>query len=308
MEQRSIGPLRVSVVGLGCNNFGMRCDEAQTRAVVHAALDEGITFFDTADIYGGTRSEEYLGRALAGVRDDVVIATKFGMQVGDDPAHSGGSARWVAQAAEDSLRRLGTDRIDLYQYHRPDPSVGIDETLDALDALVRAGKVRAIGNSNFSGGQIRAADETARAREVARFVSAQNQYSLLRREAEDDVLPACEAAGLGFLPYFPLASGVLTGKYVRGEPLPVGTRLASMPIERRAGMLDDATFDRVEALDAWARAHDRSLLDLAIGWLASKPVVVSVIAGATRPEQVRLNVAAAGCRLTPAEMADVDEF
>src|SRR5579872_2598523 len=223
MEMRHIGPLEVSTIGLGCNNFGWRIDAAQTTEVVHAALEGGITFFDTADIYGGTHSEEFLGRALGARRNDVIIATKFGMKV--DERRQGARPEYVRRAAEDSLRRLGTDRIDLYQLHRPDPSVPIADTLEALDGLVRAGKVRAIGCSNFSRAQLieaRAATKSG----AARFVSVQNEYSLLHREPEQEVLPECEREGLAFLPYFPLASGLLTGKYRRGQPLPEGTRLA----------------------------------------------------------------------------------
>jgi len=291
----------VSVAGLGCNNFGRRLDADATSKVVGAALDAGVSFFDTADIYGDGGSERFLGAALRDRRDEVVIATKFGGRVGGDEATGGGSARWVRSACEASLRRLGTDRIDLYQFHFPDDAVPIDETLHALDGLVREGKVIQIGNSNFSGEQLAAADAAASRGGSARFVAAQNQYSLLRREAENDVLPACRDRGLAFLPYFPLANGVLTGKYRRGLPPPPGTRLAGVPEDRRARLLEARTFDIVEQLEASARRRDRTLLDLAIAWLASEPAVASVIAGATSPEQVRANCSAVGWEMTKAE-------
>lgn len=306
MQTRKLGRFEVSLVGLGTNNFGARIDEERARAVVAAALDVGITFFDTADIYGGGRSEEYLGRALGSRRDDVVIATKFGMQMGDDPARAGGSARWIATAVEDSLRRLGTDRIDLYQLHRPDPETPIAETLEVFDRLVEQGKVLEIGNSNFSGAQIEEAEGVSRARGLARFVSAQNHYNLLAREPEGDVLPACEAHGLGFLPYFPLASGLLTGKYRRGEPAPDGTRLATVPAERAERILSERNFDVVERLEAIARERGRTTLDVAIGWLAARPLVASVIAGATRPEQVRANAAAGAWVPAPEDLAAIE--
>jgi len=296
METRRIGSLDVTVVGVGCNNFGARIDADATDAVVHAALDAGINFFDTADIYGGTKSEEFLGRALANRRDDVIIATKFGMEVEGDVARSGGSAAWIATAVEDSLRRLGTDRIDLYQFHRPDDATPIEETLGALDELVRAGKVREIGSSNFDGAQIDAADDVARARGVARFVSAQNHYSLLNAELEAGALDACGARGLALLPYFPLASGMLTGKYKRGVTPSPDTRIGSAPSDRQARYLNDEKF---------ARARGRSLLELAFGWLLSQDVVASVIAGATRPEQIEANAAAGSWRLDTGEMAQV---
>jgi aryl-alcohol dehydrogenase-like predicted oxidoreductase len=231
MRMRRLGAsdLEVSEVGLGCNNFGMRIDEAETRLVVDAAIAAGINLFDTADIYGGTQSEVFLGRALGSRRKDVVVATKFGMPVNGDREKSGGSRRWIMQAAEDSLRRLGTDYIDLYQLHQPDPETPIEETLRALEDLVQAGKVRFIGNSNFSGWQISEADGVSRAQGLSRFVSAQNLYSILERKSAEEVLPACERLGLGFLPYFPLASGLLTGKYRRGQGAPQGTRSWTSP-------------------------------------------------------------------------------
>ena len=303
---RTLGSLKVSVVGLGCNNFGMRCDEERSTAVVHAALDAGINFFDTADIYGGTRSEEFLGRALGRRRDEVIVATKFAAPIGDDPQHAGASARWVREAVDGSLRRLGTDRIDLYQQHMPDPAVPIDETLEALDALVRAGKVREIGNSNFSGEQIDAAEAVSTAKGWAGFVSAQNHFNVLHRAPLDDVVPACVRNGLGMLPYFPLASGLLTGKYGRGEPPPSGTRLATMPEDRAAGILSDRNFERLERLTSFAEARDHTLLDLAFAWLMGQPAVASVIAGATQPGQVRANVAAGAWQLSQQELDELD--
>jgi aryl-alcohol dehydrogenase-like predicted oxidoreductase len=305
MEHRRIGSLSVSVVGLGCNNFGGRVDESRTAAVVHAALDAGVDFFDTADVYGGTRSEEFLGRALKGRRDRVVIATKFGMPAAGpgpiDPERRGGAApAYIRRAIEDSLRRLGTDRIDLYQLHRPDPEVPVADTLGALDDLVRAGKVREIGCSNFDAAQIRAAHAAAPG---ARFASAQDEYSLLRRDAEQGVLPACAERGLAFLPYFPLASGLLTGKYRRGEPPPEGAR-----IQAGARWLSERNLAVVEALRAFAEGRGRTLLELAVSWLASGPRITSVIAGATTPEQVRANVLAAGWPLSEAERAEVSRL
>jgi aryl-alcohol dehydrogenase-like predicted oxidoreductase len=305
METRTIGSLTVSVVGLGCNNFGGRMDEAATQAVVDTALDEGITLFDTADVYGGRRSEELLGVALGSRRADVVIATKFGMGDGKSlPA--GASATSVAAAVEGSLRRLGTDRIDLYQIHTPDDATPIGETLAALDRLVQDGKVGEIGCSNFDGARLDEAAQSAQKGATARFVSVQNELSLLRRRGEADLLAACERHDLGILPYFPLASGMLTGKYRRGEEPPAGTRLAGMPAERRGQALSDRRFDLVEALDAFARERGHSLLELAMSWLAGMPHLTSVIAGATKPEQVRANVAAVSWSLSDEEREAVD--
>jgi aryl-alcohol dehydrogenase-like predicted oxidoreductase len=307
METRAIGSLTVSIVGLGCNNFGGRIDQAATRAVVDAALDEGVTLFDTADIYGDRRSEELLGAALGSRRDDVVIASKFGMGDGTTlPA--GASRRSVEAAVEGSLRRLGTDRIDLYQLHAPDDATAIDETLAALDGLVRDGKVREIGCSNFEGARLDAAAEAAASGGTARFVSVQNELSLLRRRGEADLLAACERHGLVFLPYFPLASGVLTGKYQRGVEPERGTRLAGMPSDRRERALSDRRFDTVEALEGFARGRGRTLLELAMSWLAGLPRLASVIAGATKPEQVRANAAAVGWSLTDQDRAEIDEL
>jgi len=303
METRRIGTLPVSIVGLGCNNFGWRLDAAQSSEVVHAALDAGITFFDTADIYGRTRSEEFLGRALGRRRSEVIIATKFGMAV--DEKRRGARPDYVLQAAEDSLRRLGTDRVDLYQIHQPDPTVPIADTLEVLDKLVKAGKVREIGCSNFSADQLREANSAVRPG-AARFVSVQNEYSLLDREAEREVLPECEKLGLAFIPYFPLASGLLTGKYRKGQPPPPGTRLA--PGGRFENTLTEKNLDLVEALIQFAKSRGHTLLELAISWLAMRPTVASVIAGATTSQQVKMNAAAAGWRLSKADLAEVDKI
>jgi aryl-alcohol dehydrogenase-like predicted oxidoreductase len=308
METRKLGSLDVSVVGLGCNNFGMRCDEAQSAAVVDAAIDAGINFFDTADVYGGTRSETFLGKALGRRRDEVIIATKFASPVDSDPEHRGASARWIAQAVEDSLRRLGTDRIDLYQQHRPDDQVPLEETIEALDKLVRDGKVVELGNSNFSGELIHQAESISADKGQARFVSAQNELNLLRRRARDEVLPACTEAGIGFLPFFPLASGLLTGKYRRGEGAPEGTRLAGMPEERKSQVLTERNFSRLEALSAFAEERDHTLLDLAFAWLLALPSMTSVIAGATQPDQVRTNAAAAGWTLDQSDLDQIDKI
>jgi aryl-alcohol dehydrogenase-like predicted oxidoreductase len=286
--------LQVSVVGLGCNNFGRRLDLDGTRAVVDAALAEGVTFLDTADIYGGQgASEKLLGQVLEGRRDEVVLATKFGMDMGDGKGPRG-SRGYILQAIEASLRRLRTEVIDVYWYHQPDGVTPIDETLETLDGLVQAGKVRAIGASNFSAEQIEEADTVARERGLTRFAAIQNEYSLLVREAEEEVLPACERLGLGFVPYFPLASGLLTGKYRRGAAAPSGTRLSA-----RDQVASDEQFDLVEALERYGEERGVSLLEVAIGALLARPAVSSVIAGATKPEQVRANAAAG--RWTPSE-------
>jgi aryl-alcohol dehydrogenase-like predicted oxidoreductase len=306
MDTRNIGTLAASVVGLGCNNFGGRIDEAASRAVVDAALDAGINLFDTADIYGGTKSEEFLGKALRGRRDQALIATKFGGPI-DDERKGGASAAYVKRACDDSLRRLETDRIDLYQLHFPDQATPIEATLVALDALVRAGKVREIGCSNFSADMIEEAELLSEDRDIARFVSVQNEYSLLRRAPEKNgVLDMCLKYDLAFIPYFPLASGMLTGKYRRNEPPPAGTRLAGMPADRRDQVFAAKNFDRVEALDQWARAHGHTLLELSFAWLLARPAVASVIAGATKPEQVRANAAAASWTLTPQDCEEID--
>jgi aryl-alcohol dehydrogenase-like predicted oxidoreductase len=277
------GP-EVSVVGIGTNNFGRRCDYDQTLAVIDAAIDAGVTLFDTADIYGQGMSEEYIGRALEGRRDQVVIATKFGSEMDERPEERRGNPDYIRWAVEGSLRRLRTDVIDVYQMHVPDPVTPIVETLGALNDLVVEGKVRWIGSSNFSADQIEAAEEVSRGAGFHRFVSAQNYHSLVRRDVEDDVLPVCEKLRIGFLPYFPLASGLLTGKYTRGEEATEG-RLAGreIPVEQ---------WDRAEALQSYADERGIALLEVAVGGLLALPAVTSVISGATKPEQVRANVAA----------------
>ena len=307
MKLRRLGTsgLKVSEVGIGCNNFGMRIDAKETQSVVDAAIDAGITLFDTADVYGATKSEEFLGKALGKKRGQVVLATKFGMAVGGDQTRKGGSRRWIMTAVEDSLRRLGTDWIDLYQFHSPDADTPIDETLRALDDLVTQGKVRYVGNSNFSGWQIADADWTAAG--ASRFVSAQNQYSLLERKAAFEVLPACEHFGLGFLPFFPLASGLLSGKYRRGEAPPEGTRLAAWGA-RGQQALSDKNFDKVEKATAWAEERGHTILELAFAWLLGHEAVSSVIAGATSPEQVQANAATAAWELTPEEVKEVSDL
>ena len=304
MKVRRLGNsgLKVSVIGLGCNNFGMRIDQAQTQTVVDTAIDAGITLFDTADIYGGTQSEVFLGKALGKRRHDIILATKFGMPIGQDPRKRGGSRKWIMTAVEDSLRRLETDYIDLYQHHQPYADTPIDETLRALDDLVTQGKVRYLGNSNYSGWQIADADWSAAGQ--TRFVSAQNLYSLLERDVEREVLPACDHFGLGFLPFFPLASGLLSGKYRRGVAPPEVTRLAAWGARGQAAM-SDANFDKVEALEGWAAARGHTLLELAFAWLLGHETVSSVIAGATTPDQVTANAATAGWRLTLEEVAEV---
>ncbi|WP_333806525.1 aldo/keto reductase [Phenylobacterium sp.] len=306
MQLRRLGNsgLKVSVIGLGCNNFGMRIDQAQTRMVVDAALDCGVNFFDTADIYGASKSEVFLGEALKGRRDKAVLATKFANPMGEGEYLRGGARRYIVKAVEDSLKRLHTDHIDLYQMHVPDADTPIEETLRALDDLVRAGKVLYIGNSNFTGWQIADADWSSRTRGLERFVSAQNNFSLLERGVEREVLPACERFGLGLLPYFPLASGFLTGKYQRGEPPRQGTRLAAWG-KRGAAALNDRNFDRLEALENWATQRGRRILDLAFAWLLGHNAVSSVIAGATSPEQVQTNARCAEWILTPEEVEEV---
>jgi len=310
VEYRRLGRagLEVSAVGIGCNNFGGRMDPGATRAVVDAAIDHGVTLFDTADVYGNQASERLLGQALGDRRSRVVVATKFGMPMGASPLQRGGSRRYIFQAAEASLRRLGTDYIDLYQMHAPDAETPIQETLAALDDLVRSGKVRYIGCSNFAGWQIADAAWIARDARLTPFVSAQNHYSLLERNVEREVVPACERFGLGILPYFPLASGMLTGKYKRAEPPPTGTRLANAgAMAQRA--LSERNFDAVEKLSAFAADHGKTILDAALGWLLAKPALASVIAGATSPAQVEANVhAAEAWRMSRDEVARADEI
>lgn len=301
MEHRTIGSLTVSAIGLGCNNFGMRVDEARTREVIDAALDSGINFFDTADIYGGTKSEEFMGRVLNGRRDKAIIATKFGMEVA--PGKKGARPEYVRQACEDSLRRLDIETIDLYQLHAPDEETPIAETLGALHELVEQGKVREIGCSNFSAEQLREAEREARG---AKFVSVQNEFSLIVRDPIAEVLPECRRQGMAFLPYFPLASGLLTGKYRQGQPRPEGTRLSQG--ERADRILSEANLALVSRLTSFAESKGRSMLELAFGWLLSQPQVASVIAGATSAAQVRSNAEAGGWRLTAQELAEVESM
>jgi aryl-alcohol dehydrogenase-like predicted oxidoreductase len=297
-----MGSLDVSVVGLGCNNFGGRMDEAGTKGVVDAALDAGINFLDTADIYGGTLSEEYLGWILEGRRDRVVLATKFGMRVDDE--HPGGAdPAYLRGEVEESLRRLRTDRIDLYQLHTPDDDTPIAETLGTLDELVRAGKVREIGCSNFTATQLREA-EVAVAEGAARFVSVQNELNLLDRADETDGLVGAAELGIAYIPYSPLASGLLTGKFRRGEPPPPGTRIANWGA-RAQEILNDTTFDRVESLTSFAKERGHTLLELAFAWLLAQEAVASVIAGATSPEQIAANVAAGSWRLEAEDLVDL---
>ena len=309
MEMRHLGNsgLEVSVIGLGCNNFGRRLDEKQTATVVSAAVDAGITLFDTADLYGenGT-SETYLGKALKGHRDQVVIATKFGGPMGQLPMQKGGSRQHIFQAVEDSLRRLNTDYIDLYQMHFPDLNTPLEETMRALDDLVREGKVRYLGHSNFSGWMIAHAHHIAVRDALTPFISAQNHYHLLNREVEPDVQPACTKFGLGILPYFPLASGLLTGKYRKGQVHPEGTRLSSGPMAER--ILTDINIDKAESLFEWAEARGHTLLELAFSWLAQQPAVSSVIAGATNTDQISANVNAANWVLTSEELEEIEKL
>jgi aryl-alcohol dehydrogenase-like predicted oxidoreductase len=316
VEQRRIGTLQASVVGLGCNQFGTKaCDEKTSGQVIGEALDAGITYFDTADEYGAAyfdpsdlsgwgRSEEILGAALKSRRDEVVIASKFGAHPHGDTERGGASARWARRAVEDSLQRLGTDRIDLYQVHFPDPSVPVGETLTALDELVAAGKVGEVGCCNFPAAQLEEAAEVATAAGHRPFVSLQSALNLFQRGAVDDVLPTCEQLGIAFIPYYPLASGMLTGKYRRGEPLPGDTRLSEQVTEdARARLFSDRTFSRLEALEAFAQARGHTLLELAFAWLLAQPTVATVIAGAAKPGQAAANGGAVGWQLTSDEAA-----
>jgi aryl-alcohol dehydrogenase-like predicted oxidoreductase len=310
MQQRKLGNVGpdVSLVGLGANNFGGRIDLAASRRVVDKALDLGITLIDTADIYGNKGgSEECLGQILGPRRKTVVLATKFGLPMDDSGKLRGASRRYIMQAAEASLRRLKTDWIDLYQLHRPDTQTPIEETLRALDDLVKAGKVRFIGCSNLSGAQLQEAQAVAEKNHLAAFICCQDEYSLLERTLEKDLLAVISKNGMGLLPYFPLASGLLTGKYQHGAPLPPGSRLANSP-PRGGGVLNARNWRMVEALSAFATARSHTLLELAMSWLASRPYVPSIIAGATRPEQVEQNVAAVGWTLSADDLAEIDRI
>lgn len=308
MEFRSVGTsgLQVSVVGLGCNNFGRRLDAGASAKVVHAAIDAGITFFDTADVYGHGESERHLGAAVKGRRDDLVIATKFRSPMGESHYMQGGSRRYVRQAMEASLGRLDTDYIDLYQMHGPDPQTPIEETLSVLNDLIHEGKLRYIGSSNFSGWQIADAAWTARDNRWTGFISAQNHYSLLSREVEREVAPACERFGMSIIPYFPLESGMLTGKYKRGQAAPEGARLAGAPTSNR--FMSETNFDVVEKLTAFAHERGIELLQIAIGGLLAQPRVCSVIAGATKPEQIAANVQAGEWHPSNEDKARIDEL
>jgi len=310
MQKRKLGQSgpEVSLVGLGANNFGGRIDLDASRLVVNKALDLGITLIDTADTYGNKGgSEEILGKILGARRKDIVLATKFGMPMDDDGKREGASRRYIMCAVEASLRRLNTDWIDLYQLHRPDPKTPIEETLRALDDLIRAGKVRFIGCSNFSATQLEEAQAVAARHELAAFVSCQDEYSLLVRGLEKDRVPVMRKHGLGLLPYFPLASGLLTGKYKTGAPLPAGSRLANSA-RHAGGLLTARNWRIVDALGELAARRGHTLLELAMSWLASRPFIASIIAGATKPEQVGQNVAAVGWALSPADLAEIDRI
>ena len=308
VEKRKLGHsgIEVSAVGLGCNNFGGRTDFAGTRAVVHKALDLGVTLFDTADVYGNKgKSEEFLGEILATRRKDVVLATKFGMPMSDSAKPHDASRAYIMRAAEASLRRLRTDWIDLYQVHRPDPKTPIEETMRALDDLVQQGKVRAIGCSNFSAAELDHAQDAAECAKIAGFAACQDEYSLLARGIERQLIPAVEARGMSLLPFFPLASGLLTGKYRKNAEAPKGARL-SYSTHHSSGFINERNWALVGKLNAVAARTGHSLLELAFGWLLAKPAIGSVIAGATRPEQIEQNVAAAAKRPSPAVIAEID--
>ncbi len=310
MELRNLGcsGLRVSLVGLGCNNFGMRLDANQTADVVNAALDAGITLFDTADMYGGRGdSERFLGKALGTKRSEIVLASKFGMAMDDEGIKIGAARRYIMQAVEDSLSRLGTDWIDLYQLHQFDPLTPIDETLRALDDLIRDGKVRYVGSSNLPAWRSTEAEFIARELGTNKFISCQEEWNVLNRAIERDVVPMMEAYGLGMLPYFPLASGLLTGKYKK-DSMPEGARLTDMPRFANRGYVTDENFAKVGKLEAFAAERGHSLLELAFSWLAAQKVTGSVIAGATKPEQIQSNVAAASWKITADDLARIDEI
>jgi aryl-alcohol dehydrogenase-like predicted oxidoreductase len=306
MEMRTIGSIPVPLSGIGCNNFGRRIDEERSREVIDAAFEVGATLFDTADLYGDTASEEFLGRALKGRRDEAVVVSKFGMRTPPD-GMTGGDPRWVRRACDESLRRLGTDRIDVYLLHEPDDQTPIEDTLSTMSGLIDAGKVIQIGCSNFSAKQLEEAEDAATELKVRPFVTVQNEYSLLAREARDEVLPACERLGISFMPYFPLASGMLTGKYRKGEPLPPGSRMAGPGGWDE--FLTDERFELGERLAAFAERHGHTLLELALSWLASQRPVATVIAGATSAPQVRDNAAAVEAwKMSDEELAELDEL
>jgi aryl-alcohol dehydrogenase-like predicted oxidoreductase len=308
MQKRKLGNSgpEVSLVGLGTNNFGGRIDLAASRLVVNKALDLGVTLIDTADIYGNKGgSEECLGKILGVRRKDVVLATKFGLPMDDAGELRGASRRYIVRAVEASLRRLNTDWIDLYQLHRPDARIPIEETLRALDDLVKSGKVRAIGCSNLSAAQLEEAQNVAQRNHLVSFICCQDEYSLLERDLEKDRVPVMRKYGLALLPYFPLASGLLTGKYKQGAALPSGSRLANNP-PRAGDVVNARSWRIVESLAAFVAARGHTLLELAMSWLASRPFIPSIIAGATKPEQVEANIAAVGWTLSPADLAEID--
>jgi aryl-alcohol dehydrogenase-like predicted oxidoreductase len=310
MEFRNLGRsgLKVSLAGLGCNNFGMRIELDQARAVVDRAIEVGITLFDTADIYGGRgKSEEMIGHILGARRKDIVLASKCGMAMGDGPYRSGSSRRYIVTACEASLKRLATDYIDLYQIHQPDPSTPEEETLAALDDLVHSGKVRYVGHSNYAGWQTADAHWLAKTNHYTPYISAQNEWSLLNRSVERDLVPACKQFGVGILPFFPLASGFLTGKYKRGAAMPEGSRLGAMKMLADR-VVNDANFATVEKLEEFAKSRERSLVELAMSWLAAQPEVGSVIAGATRPEQVTENAKAVDWKITDEELKAIEKL
>ncbi len=310
MEYRNLGSsgLRVSLVGLGCNNFGMRLDLEQTRAVVDRAFDLGITLFDTADMYGGRGgSETQLGKILGHRRKDIVLASKFGMAMSDDGTKIGASRRYIMSAVEDSLRRLKTDWIDLYQLHQPDPLTPLDETMQALDDLITQGKIRYIGCSNLPSWQVVESQWISKSMGLNRFVSCQDEYNILNRNVEAELIPAMQKYGCGLLPYFPLASGLLTGKYKRTE-MPEGARLTDMPTFANRIYLTDENFDIVDNLNKFANKTGHSILELAFGWMASRPTTASIIAGATKPEQIDANVAAVNWVLSQSEIDEVGKI
>jgi aryl-alcohol dehydrogenase-like predicted oxidoreductase len=311
MEKRKLGrsDIEVSLVGLGANNFGARMDLEASRLVIHKALDLGITLIDTADSYGNRGgSEEIIGKVLGPRRKDIVLATKFGLAMDDAGKLRGASRRYIMQAVEASLKRLNTDWIDFYQLHRPDSQTPIEETLRALDDLVKSGKVRAIGCSNLSAAQLEEALRVSQQKGLTSFVTAQDEYSLLERALEKDRLPIMRRFGLGLLPYFPLASGMLTGKYKKNAPLPAGTRLARNPPRHADLFINARNWRIVEALEAFAAQRGHTLLELAMSWLASRPYIPSVIAGATRPEQIEQNIAAVGWTLSAADLDEIDHI
>ena len=310
MEYRNLGSsgLRVSLVGLGCNNFGMRLDLEETRAVVDRAFDRGITLFDTADMYGGRGgSETQLGKILGHRRKEIVLASKFGMAMSDDGTKIGASRRYIMSAVEDSLKRLKTDWIDLYQLHQPDPLTPLDETMRALDDLVTQGKVRYIGCSNLPSWQVVESQWLSKSMGLSKFVSCQDEYNILNRNIEEELIPAMQKYGCGLLPYFPLASGLLTGKY-KQTAMPAGARLTDMPTFANRIYLTDENFEIVDKLNSFAKKAGHSILELAFSWMASRPTTASIIAGATRPEQIDANVEAIGWVMSHSEIEEVDKI